>query len=116
MKLQFMRQLLRELRTKLPTDLPVRARRIPSHPKKVGDGKIVEHGCCFRRTTHYMIHVNSLDHGKVQEETLVHEYAHALAYPLQAEGAKMSHNHIWGNQYARAVRVYEDRYLKEPGT
>ena len=115
MTLAGMRALLRELRAKLPTDLPVRVRRVPLRSAEVGSGGITEHGYCYRRTDHYMIYVNSNDHGKVQEETLGHEYAHALAYPLQADGAKMSHNHKWGDCYSRVTRVYENKFLREPG-
>lgn len=114
MTLTNMRRILRELRLQVPTDLPVRVRRIPLRVAKANSGGITEHGYCYRRIGHYMIHINNNDHAKVQEETLLHEYAHALAYPLQADGAKMSHNHKWGNCYSRVTRVYENKFLVEP--
>lgn len=102
-----LRAVMRALRKDAPTDLPVVVVRRPLRAKKIAGKKTIECGYAYRRPRCYVILVNSKLSSVEQEETLVHEYAHALAYPLQSERGSMLHDRIWGAAYARAWRAYE---------
>lgn len=92
-----LRRILRALRQKEPTDLPITYR---TRPLKGDDGLL------YVYDDKYRIILNEKLSVALKVETLLHEYAHALAFPKQSEKLKSEHDSIWGKEYARVWRAY----------
>ena len=113
MKVGKLRAILRVLRDKAPTDHPVRVRRRPL-PKSTSNGKkVIECGYATFCDDHYNIVVNSNLTAAEQEETLIHEYAHAVAFPKQRGSGE--HDRTWGIAYAAVWRAYLSKIEVEDG-
>ena len=81
-----LRKNLRILYKKLPTKKPVRLKLIYNDPK------IREYGSCEETSRSFLIRVQMRQCRLCTLSTLLHEYAHALAWPLE----KVMHNsHFW---------------------
>jgi len=107
-----LRWILRVLRKAEPTDLPVVVRRASldnlyrDDDNRPVDKPILLTGYCLARPTRYVIVVNTRLSARAQEEVVLHEYAHAVAYPLQGESRKLLHDRVWGICYARCWRHF----------
>lgn len=98
MDTQRIRKIMRILRV-VPTPKPVIVQRRPILPVSANGVKAIECGYTFFRPRVTVILINSGLPSIVQEETLVHEYAHAVA-GVEGLGPE------WGIAYARVWRAY----------
>ena len=94
---------MRRLRKNAPTDLPVEVVRRAMPARKTGDSW----GYCIRPDGHYRIVLNSNIAANAQEEILLHEYAHAVAWPgqLRDEIKEVHDCRHYGPAYALVCRA-----------
>jgi predicted SprT family Zn-dependent metalloprotease len=101
-----LREMMRILRRNCPPDMPVRVVRRPFKTTKVGKLKVIECGYALSLKSSYRIVLNSSLTPTEQEETLLHEYAHVIAFPRQSPSKVMEHDREWGIAYAKVWRAY----------
>jgi hypothetical protein len=84
------------LKAKHPT-IAVSVRRCRMPKRLLGD--------CCRQVDHFLIRVDASQPEQGQLDTLVHEFAHAIAF-LEFEETGQ-HGPIWASAYADCYRIYE---------
>ena len=104
------REVLRALREHCPAGKPVVIRAAKLAPTTLGE--------CGRRTSRFVIRINNRLWEREAVETLLHEWAHALAWNFTldrlarkpdvkpAEFQQAGHDEAWGCAYSRVWRVY----------
>ena len=99
------RQVANWLRAEFPTPWPVRISLLD-----LGNQERCYHGACSRRGRKLAIEVNHRAPKYVMIGTLLHEWAHAMTWPVAnlEESKPIDHDAEWGLAYARIVRAYED--------
>lgn len=97
------RSLVRLLRDRCPTLVPVRVRRVPLQ-KCLGDCVPVwdEKG----RLKHFSIRIHSGMSLELQRQILIHEWAHAVAW-VDGHECVDDHDEMWGIAYSRCYREVE---------
>jgi hypothetical protein len=104
------RQLVGVLRKHLPLPYPVQIRRV----KMKGYD-----GICAKNEEQFFIKIDAKLSEKMAIETLLHEYAHALAWNHRhdkwddAELLRKQHDATWGVAYSEVYHVYEVYYLED---
>lgn len=93
---------LRALRKSLPTDIPVKVVRRRMEYQL--------HGYTKRMPKHYLVVLNNRLSASRQLETLLHEYAHCLAWTEQeCSGEPRDHCEAWGAAYASVwALIFDD--------
>jgi hypothetical protein len=62
-------------------------------------------GDCRRMSDHFLVRVDSQASSQEQLDTLVHEFAHAIAWTeWESTG---NHGKVWASAYADCYRIYE---------
>ena len=81
--------------------------RFPTTPVSVRRCKVPRELCgdCLRRKDHFLVRVDKDHPLQVQLDTLIHEFAHAVAY-LEWENTE-EHGPEFGMAYAICYQVYE---------
>ena len=104
-----LREVMRKLRKRVPTDKPIRVIRRP-YPVEINEFM----GYCIEGRPGYRVIVNSNLSPEMQVETLLHEYAHALCWPGQLEVGRIeAHDSLWGIAYARTFRAYYEEISRK---
>lgn len=95
------RKVVSLLKSKCPTVLPVSVRRT-----KLPKG---HDGICQVKESHFLIRIdrNLKEHEAI--ETLIHEWAHAIAWPK----CEAQHSDEWGKAYSRVYRLFLKEFLEE---
>lgn len=92
------RRLLSWLRTDCPTPKPVVVRTVPLKDN---------HGLTFFQNKQYHIRIDSNGDYRCRIDTLIHEWAHVLAWPqLMPEDEQQQHNPAWGAMYGVVYQSY----------
>lgn len=88
----------RDLESCCPTSKPVRVVRVRSRASDDGEHW---YGDCVDRGDNYLIRINRADPVLVAIDTLIHEYAHAMADHVPSY-RRCHHDSLWGVCYAMA--------------
>ena len=98
-------QIVRWLQARHPTPYPVTVRvvRLPL------EGRTYSFGDCVWRAKRFYIRVEARHPLAVQVDTLLHEWAHAVAHPFAALWSSTpDHGETWALAYGRIYRDFHD--------
>jgi hypothetical protein len=102
-------KLLRILRNECPLAYPVEVRRVALKDLC---------GVCFRDGRKFLIKINRNMGQNMAIETLIHEWAHGLAWNHlhdrmdEKEMDRRCHDAEWGVAYSKVYRIYEEHFLE----
>lgn len=92
------------LRGEFPEHVEIQVRR---ERRQVTFAGVECHGTCDRRDNSFVITVSANDPHLVQRETLLHEWAHAIAWPAQmVGGSEGTHDDVWAIAYGQVYRKF----------
>lgn len=94
-------QFANELKEKFPGDKPIKVRRCQMPYDTSLTPKKRLFGDCQEKKDHWLIRISKDDELHTQKDTLMHEWAHAVA---GWEENKDSHSDKWGRVYAKIYR------------
>lgn len=98
---QTYQRLIRFLKNQFPAQFPVSVRRLRLNTNLDGDCRL-----CQKATFLIRINRDLLEHEAI--ETLLHEYAHVLAWDKCQND---QHCNEWGKSYSRIYRLFVNKFL-----
>lgn len=101
--MQTYRRAVKLLATKCPAPLPVKVRRVKTASDLDGD--------CNHRDTYFYIRINRTLAEHEAIDTLLHEWAHAIAWPSSGD----AHSSDWGRAYSKVYRLFLKECLDRIG-